>query len=218
MPGERGPPLAPITPSVASVTLTSSDSNHSSRKSAALCVKIFTRPTISRAAQSAQLPRQLQVVDEIADAARRKLRRRGEQQRLPPPARGAPDALRRPDTTSASRCENLAISASVLARSCHMKKWRPSGNAREERGILGVHVVAEALQLQLAHDAFLQQAGKIGGGRDAISRPDFLGDRAAAHQFAPFQHQHLAPGARQIRGRDQAVVAAADDDARRTGP
>jgi hypothetical protein len=56
VPGERGPPLAPITPSVASVTLTSSDSNHSSRKSAALWVKIFTSATISLAIQAAKRP------------------------------------------------------------------------------------------------------------------------------------------------------------------
>ena len=86
------------------------------------------------------------------------------------------------------------------------------GKGGEEGGILGVHVVAEALQLQIAHDAFLQQAGEVGGGGDAIAGPDLFGDGAAAHQFAPLEHQHLAAGARQIGGGDQAVVAAADDD------
>ena len=51
---ERGPPLAPITPSVASVTLIFGDSNHSSRKSAALCVKILTRPDDFARAQLAK--------------------------------------------------------------------------------------------------------------------------------------------------------------------
>ena len=86
------------------------------------------------------------------------------------------------------------------------------GEGGEEGGIFGVHPVAEARELQIAHDAFLHQAGEVGGGGDAIARPDFFGDGAAADQFAPFEHQHLAAAARQIRGGDQAIVAAADDD------
>ena len=56
------------------------------------------------------------------------------------------------------------------------------------------------------------QAGEIGGGGDAIARPDFFGDRAAADQLAAFEHQHAASGSGQIRGADQAVVAGANDD------
>ena len=56
MPGERGPPLAPMTPSVASVTLISSDSNHSSRKSAALCGEDFHQADNFLGAQAAQRP------------------------------------------------------------------------------------------------------------------------------------------------------------------
>ena len=67
MPGDLGPPLAPITPSVARVTFTCSDSNHSSRKSAALCVKILTRPTISFFESPRSFPAELQILDKIAD-------------------------------------------------------------------------------------------------------------------------------------------------------
>ena len=65
-PGERGPPLAPITPSVASVTFTCSDSNHSSRNSAALWVKILTSATRSCGPRPRKPRGELQVVDEIA--------------------------------------------------------------------------------------------------------------------------------------------------------
>jgi len=77
--GRARPPLAPITPSVANVTLTSSDSNHSSRKSAALWVKILISAPSPRS-DAAQPAGQLQVVEEVSDTARRKLRRSGEQQ------------------------------------------------------------------------------------------------------------------------------------------
>ena len=58
-----------MTPSVASVTLICSDSNHSSSKSAALCVKIFTSADDFFGARPRKLAQQLQVVDEIAEAS-----------------------------------------------------------------------------------------------------------------------------------------------------
>ena len=45
-----------------------------------------------------------------------------------------------------------------------------------------------------------------------------LGDGRAAEHVTAFEHQHLAPGAREIRRRGQAVVAAADDDRVDTAP
>ena len=213
MPGERGPPLAPITPSVASVTFTSSDSNHSSRKSAALCVKILTSADDVLRAQSAQLPGELQVVDEIRRRWR-KLRRRGEQQIF--------HHLRQALQLIFVRRVDLGVALGELgdfrqrfAAVLPHEEMAAVGKGGEERRILGVHLVAEARQLQFADDALLQQAGEVRGGGDAVARPDLFGDRASAHQFAPLQHQDLAPGARQVRGGDQSVVAAADDDRHR---
>ena len=74
------------------------------------------------------------------------------------------------------------------------------GKRREERGIFRVDTIAEAFEFEFANDALLQQAGEIRGGGDAIARPDFFGDRATAHQFALFEHQHFAPGAREVGG------------------
>ena len=67
------------------------------------------------------------------------------------------------------------------------------GEGREERGVLGVDAVAEALQFQIADDLFLHQAGEVGCGGDAVAGPDFFGDGAAADQFARFENQHLRP-------------------------
>ena len=41
---------------------------------------------------------------------------------------------------------------------------------------------------------------------------EFFGDRGAADLIAAFEHQRLESGLGQIEGRDQPVVAAADDD------
>ena len=57
-----------------------------------------------------------------------------------------------------------------------------------------------------------QHAGNIGCRGDAAAGSDFFRDAASAHDFAPLQHQHREPGARQIRRRGEPVVAPADDD------
>ena len=114
--------------------------------------------------------------------------------------------------TSASCLENFAISASGLGAILPHEEMAAVGEGREESGIFGVHLVAEARELEFADDAFLKQAGEIGRGGDAVAGPDFFGDRAAAHQLALFEHQHFASGAGEVGRGDQAVVAAANDD------
>ena len=94
----------------------------SSRKSAALCVKIFTRPTISARGQPAHASEQFQVIDEIAGSARRKIRAAWSAAAIRRPRRAARGALRIWDTPRRRAAENLAISARVLARSCHMNR------------------------------------------------------------------------------------------------
>ena len=43
-------------------------------------------------------------------------------------------------------------------------------------------------------------------------RRDLLGDRAAADDRPPLEHERLQSGLRQVEGGGQAVVAGADDD------
>src|SRR5450432_3451280 len=92
------------------------------------------------------------------------------------------------------------------------EKMTAIGEWREEGRVLRVHAIAEALQLQIAHDFFLHQAGEVGGRGNAVAQPDFLGDRAAAHQLARFYNQDPDSGTSQIRGCHQPVVASADND------
>ena len=82
---------------------------------------------------------------------------------------------------------------------------------RKERRVLRVDAITETFELQLAHDFFLHEARKVRGRGNAIPGPDLLGDGASAHQFTAFENQHAAARARQIGGRDQAVVSRADD-------
>ncbi len=63
-----------MTPSVASVTFTCSDSNHSSSRSAALWVKIFTSATVSLGAQAANARGEFEVLNEIAQPGGREVR------------------------------------------------------------------------------------------------------------------------------------------------
>ena len=68
MPGERGPPLAPITPSVASVTFTCSRFEPLVQKlRRALREDLDQRHDVART-QAAHLAGELQVVDEVACA------------------------------------------------------------------------------------------------------------------------------------------------------
>ncbi len=60
----------------------------------------------------------------------------------------------------------------------------PIGEWREEGRVLRIDAIAEALQFQIAHDFFLHQAGEVGCRGNAVARPDFFRDGAAAYQLA----------------------------------
>ncbi len=67
-------------------------------------------------------------------------------------------------------------------------------------------------QLEVADDLGPQQAHHVGELAEAVAREDFFGDGGATDDLAPLEHDHFLAGAREVRGRDHAVVAGADDD------
>ena len=69
-----------------------------------------------------------------------------------------------------------------------------------------------ARQIELADDLRPQQRDDVRADRELEARKHFFGDRRAAEHVPPLEHEDLPPRAREIRGVDQAVVAAADDD------
>ena len=57
-----------------------------------------------------------------------------------------------------------------------------------------------------------QRSGRMRERRAAMPGRDLLGDRRAADDGPPFEHERLVAGLREVEGRDEAVVAGADDD------
>ena len=82
-------------------------------------------------------------------------------------------------------------------------------------GVLGAQrdqLVAVAVQRQLLDDQRVQQPGEVGAGRDRVARPGLLERARAADLVAALEHEHAAPGAGEVGGGGEAVVAGADDD------
>src|SRR5712671_4122677 len=69
-----------------------------------------------------------------------------------------------------------------------------------------------AREIEIADDLRAQQAVQIRGGRNAEPGPQLLSDARAAYQLAPLEHQHPQSGAREVGGRDEAVMPSADYD------
>src|SRR4029077_13480942 len=70
---------------------------------------------------------------------------------------------------------------------------------------------AVARELEVADDLGIEERDRVGGDRVAKSRVKLCGDRRAADDSAPLEHDHLEPRRREIRGAYEAVVTAADD-------
>ena len=162
-------------------------------------------------AEAAHLSRELQIIDEIARPLWRELRRRGEQQafhHLREPLQMVLISGEHRRVVPGKFRDFLQRPGAILPH----EQMAAVGKGRKERGVLGVHAIAEARQFQIANHALLQQAGQVRSSGDVIARPDFFGDRAPAHQFAAFQHQYATARLSKIGGTDQAVVPGSNDD------
>ena len=83
---------------------------------------------------------------------------------------------------------------------------------RRERAVERQDLQAVPRQIELADDLRPQQRHDVRADRELEAGKDLFGDGGAAEHVAPLEHEHLPSRAREIRGVDQAVVAAADDD------
>ena len=81
-----------------------------------------------------------------------------------------------------------------------------------ERAVERQDFQAVAGKIEVANDLRPQQRDDVGADRELESGEDFFGDRRAAEHVPALEHQNFFPGARQIGGVGQAVVASADDD------
>ena len=73
---------------------------------------------------------------------------------------------------------------------------------------------AAAAEVELAHHQLVEQADDVGAGADDVTvvGEGALEGAGAAEPLAALENEDAAPGPRQVGGRGEAVVAAADDD------
>src|SRR3546814_16504851 len=71
---------------------------------------------------------------------------------------------------------------------------------------------AMRMEVHVGDDARIEQPQRIARGRIAESGHEFLGHRRAADDFAPVEHQHALPAARQIPPANQPVMPAPAPD------
>ena len=89
----------------------------------------------------------------------------------------------------------------------------PAVHPRGEVRALRVDVIPVPLQPEVADEIGRQQRHHVRQRRDRVPGPErMLADRRAAGHVAALADQRAQPAAGQVRGGDQAVVPAADDD------
>ena len=83
---------------------------------------------------------------------------------------------------------------------------------RRHRALERQDVQAVPRQIEITNDFGTQQAYDIGKHRELEAGKDLFRHGGTADPGPALEHQHLFPGARQIGGRHEAVVASADHD------
>ena len=197
-------------PESAKFALMTSVSKYSSRKSEIDIVQKRSVSAISSAPRAGEL---LAEIDQFADVARPEAGRVGRgahQQRL--------DEAALPRHVAGIAVIGLGIArreAGELApvRVVVAVVGEIVAIPREHRAaLIGDHLQAEARQFEIAHDLGPEQRADIGAVGIEEARRQRAADRRAADPVVLLDHQHVEPGALQIAGVDQPVVAAADDD------
>ena len=110
----------------------------------------------------------------------------------------------------ASAAENFSTSRWVAARSSSRRSEEPSG-PRFSAGPGGIDRDPALDQAKVPPDRLAQHAEDVGAGRGVKARGELLGHRAPADDLAALEDNRLEARAREVVGRDETVVAAADD-------
>lgn len=120
-----------------------------------MCKDLDQRHDI-RGRKFAQASRDLEMLDQIADAARRKLRRSGQQQRFHD-LRKALELGFKSGIDFGVMLRELGDFVEGLTAILPHEKATAVGKGREEGGVLGIDLVAVAREFEIADDAFLQK-------------------------------------------------------------
>ena len=81
-----------------------------------------------------------------------------------------------------------------------------------ERAVEGKNLQPMLRQVQITNDLGPQQGNDVGADGKLEARENLLGAGSAAEDMTPLQHQDFSARASKIRGVDQPVVTASDND------
>src|SRR3979411_2134782 len=88
----------------------------------------------------------------------------------------------------------------------------PVGERDLERGIAGNHPESVIGKMEVADNFRAKHAGDIRSGGGATARSNLFRNTTSPNDGAAFEDESRIPGASEIRGSGQAVVASADND------
>ena len=210
MPGDRGPRNVPMIPLADSVALSTSVSNHSSRKSAALMVISLTSRWSCSGSEAQEVPPQAKHAGDVAGSQASGIRRDDVQQVL--------DRARHVEERAAvvvvglgiahREAGDLAPGAVVVAVAVEAVAVRQRSEGALERQD-GEPVTRE---VQFADDIRAHQADHVREHAVLEARKDLLGDGGASQQRPRFEHAYVEARAGQVGRVHEAVVPAADHD------
>ena len=192
------------------VALSTSVSNHWSRKSMALMVISWTWLYLSSLERPWNRRAEEEQLHQFVRIERRGIGRHHAEDRFHEAAHGL---HRLAELFVGFRIElgmprDLAARLAVIV---HPPQVVAAGHGRES-AVERKNLQAVARKIEVANDLRPQQRDHVRAHRELESGKDFFGDGCAAEHMAALQHQNFLPGLRQVGGVDQAVVAAADDD------
>ncbi len=197
-------------PDAAIVALSTSVSNHWSRKSTALIVISWIWLYLSSSESAWKRRPSEQQVHQAAGIERRRIGRRHVEDRL--------DEAAHVDHRLAVFVVGLGVDLRVardLAAGLGVVVDAPQVVAvrhRREGAVERQDLEAVPRQVELADDLRPQQRHDVRADRELEAGKDLFGHGGAAEDVPALEHQHLAARAREIGGVHQAVVPAADDD------
>ena len=210
MPPDQGPAAAPKMPRAATTAWSRSPVNHSPTRSAAAIgiqrssLNASVRPSLRKLAAGLQQFPDL-LTPRLIERRRRLLEQRAGEMR-----RAARARRRNPDSAPASSSECARIASMDRVTSFESTSGRPSGESATRRGSGRRNSTRRASCMSATIDGRSGPVECASVGQRYAGR-DLLGHRRSANHRTGFEDERLVARAREVEGRDQTVVAGADD-------
>ena len=211
VPGDRGPAHVPITPDTESTPSTSRRLEEVVEQVGDAHREQPGDVGDAAHAEALELPRQLRLGEQVRRARAAELGRHRREQRAEHVGEPVQPLVPAVDRLGVGGGElgDLGVAAGAVGGQLQRA---PVGVGDEVRA-LRVHLVAVALELEVAQDRRREQAHDVGEHRDLVVRPPrLLGDGGPADDVPAFEHDGALAGAGQVGRGDEPVVASPDDD------